>query len=93
MFSLNQLFDRMEMDVEERVDPSSESDPKPIVEFTATDLAVFETEGKIRIGIRRYGRLSVPATVRYCSTETSTSIHITSTVVQRLAQVFTSLVQ
>ena len=77
------------MDVEERVDPSSESDPKPIVEFTATDLAVFETEGKIRIGIRRYGRLSVPATVRYCST----SIHITSTVVQRLAQVVTSLVQ
>jgi hypothetical protein len=38
---------------------------KAVVEFTAATVSVLESEKKVRIGIRRYGKLDTPATVRY----------------------------
>lgn len=37
---------------------------KAVVEFTAATLSVLENEKKVRIGIRRYGKMDTPATVR-----------------------------
>lgn len=41
---------------------------KAVVEFTAATVSVLESEKKVRIGIRRYGKLDTPATVRYLYT-------------------------
>lgn len=38
---------------------------KAVVEFTAAAVSVLESEKKVRIGIRRYGKMDTPATVRY----------------------------
>nr|XP_022315643.1 sodium/calcium exchanger 2-like isoform X4 [Crassostrea virginica] len=37
---------------------------KAVIEFTAATLSVLESEKKVRIGIRRYGKMDTPATVR-----------------------------
>ncbi|XP_056017579.1 sodium/calcium exchanger 3-like isoform X2 [Ostrea edulis] len=37
---------------------------KAVVEFTAATVSVLESEKKVRIGIRRYGKMDTPATVR-----------------------------
>ncbi|XP_062575827.1 sodium/calcium exchanger 3-like isoform X2 [Saccostrea cucullata] len=42
----------------------SESGTRAVVEFTASSVAVLENEGKVRVGIRRYGKVDIPATVR-----------------------------
>lgn len=42
---------------------ASEDGTKAVIEFTATSCAVLENEGKVRIGIRRYGLLGIPVTV------------------------------
>lgn len=42
----------------------SEGGRHPVVEFTASALAVMENEGKVRVGLRRHGKLNCPAKVR-----------------------------
>lgn len=42
---------------------------KAVIEFTAATLSVLESEKKVRIGIRRYGKMDTPATVRYVCTQ------------------------
>lgn len=37
---------------------------KAVVEFTAATVSVLESEKKVRIGIRRYGKMDTPATIR-----------------------------
>ncbi|XP_052783919.1 sodium/calcium exchanger 1-like isoform X2 [Mya arenaria] len=37
---------------------------RAVVEFTAASSAVLENEGKVRLGIRRYGRLDLPVSVK-----------------------------
>ncbi|XP_048733379.1 sodium/calcium exchanger 3-like isoform X2 [Ostrea edulis] len=41
----------------------SESGTRAVVEFTASSVAVLENEGKVRVGIRRYGKVDIPVTV------------------------------
>lgn len=43
----------------------SESGTRAVVEFTASSVAVLENEGKVRVGIRRYGKVDIPVTVLY----------------------------
>lgn len=43
----------------------SESGTRAVVEFTASSVAVLENEGKVRVGIRRYGKVDIPVTVTY----------------------------
>lgn len=42
----------------------SENGSKAVIEFTASSCAVLENEGKVRLCIRRYGKLDVPCAVR-----------------------------
>jgi solute carrier family 8 (sodium/calcium exchanger) len=42
----------------------SENGSKAVVEFTSASCSVLENEGKVRLGIRRYGRLDLPVTVK-----------------------------
>ncbi|ESO84204.1 hypothetical protein LOTGIDRAFT_92127, partial [Lottia gigantea] len=42
----------------------SEGGTKPVVEFTASSVAVLENEGKVRVGIRRSGRKDAAVSVR-----------------------------
>jgi len=42
----------------------TENGNKAVVEFTSASCAVMENEGKVRLGIRRYGRLDLPVSVR-----------------------------
>lgn len=37
---------------------------KAVVEFTAAAVSVLENEGKVRIGLRRHGRMDIPCTVQ-----------------------------
>ncbi len=41
----------------------SEGGTNAVVEFTASSCAVLENEGKVRIGIKRFGKLDIPVTV------------------------------
>ena len=36
----------------------SEGGSKAVIEFTATQSAVLEQEGRVKVGIRRYGKLN-----------------------------------
>ncbi|XP_071108241.1 sodium/calcium exchanger Calx-like isoform X1 [Haliotis cracherodii] len=67
------LYERIQLPEEERESHSksitkhvdhSDGGRKPVIEFTAAAVAVMENEGKVRIGIRRHGKLDVPVTVR-----------------------------
>lgn len=40
-----------------------EGGTKPVVEFTAASCAVLESDKKVRVGIKRYGKMNVPVTV------------------------------
>lgn len=42
---------------------------KAVVEFTAATVSVLESEKKVRIGIRRYGKMDTPATIRLLYTK------------------------
>lgn len=52
----------------------SESGTRAVVEFTASSVAVLENEGKVRVGIRRYGKVDIPVTVLYVISHTILSI-------------------
>lgn len=41
----------------------SDGGSNSVVEFTASSCAVLENEGKVRIGIKRFGKMDVPVTV------------------------------
>jgi hypothetical protein len=70
-----QLYDKIkkEKEVEHHMNANmevstvdlSESGTRAVVEFTASSVAVLENEGKVRVGIRRYGKLDIPVTVTY----------------------------
>ena len=72
IFLLFQLYDTIQLHPEERTDKDlaimskdhSAGGTKSVVEFTAGEIAVLENEGKVRIGLRRYGRKDIPATVQ-----------------------------
>lgn len=71
--TLKQLYDKInrqkeiEQHMNENIDVStvdlSESGTRAVVEFTASSVAVLENEGKVRVGIRRYGKVDIPVTV------------------------------
>ena len=42
----------------------SDGGRKPVIEFTAAAVAVMENEGKVRVGIRRHGKLDREVSVR-----------------------------
>ena len=42
----------------------SEGGKKAVVEFTAASLSVLENEKKVRVGIRRFGNMENPVTVK-----------------------------
>lgn len=42
----------------------SEDGSKAVVAFTAASSAVLENEGKVRLGVKRTGNISIPVTVR-----------------------------
>ncbi|XP_067672950.1 sodium/calcium exchanger Calx-like isoform X3 [Haliotis asinina] len=67
------LYERIQLPEDERADHAksitknidhSDGGRRPVIEFTAAAVAVMENEGKVRIGIRRHGKLDVPVTVR-----------------------------
>ncbi|XP_061168050.1 sodium/calcium exchanger 3-like isoform X2 [Saccostrea echinata] len=72
--TLKELYEKinrqkeMEQHMNENMDVStvdlSESGTRAVVEFTASSVAVLENEGKVRVGIRRYGKVDIPVTVR-----------------------------
>ncbi|XP_041362525.1 sodium/calcium exchanger 1-like isoform X2 [Gigantopelta aegis] len=72
MTSFQNLYERIQLPEEERAEhkgPTKHMDhslggTKPVIEFTAAAVAVLENEGKVRVGIRRLGKLDVPVTVR-----------------------------
>lgn len=43
----------------------SEGGKFAVVEFTAAAVAVMENEGKVRLGIKRTGRMDIPVSIRY----------------------------
>ncbi|KAL8586047.1 hypothetical protein ACOMHN_023690 [Nucella lapillus] len=71
--TFNELYNRVQLPEEERkaspmaiskhVD-HSDGGTRPVVEFTAASVAVMENEGKVRIGIRRSGKLDKEVTLR-----------------------------
>ncbi|XP_067672948.1 sodium/calcium exchanger Calx-like isoform X2 [Haliotis asinina] len=71
--SFQDLYERIQLPEDERADHAksitknidhSDGGRRPVIEFTAAAVAVMENEGKVRIGIRRHGKLDVPVTVR-----------------------------
>ena len=68
-----QLYERVQLPPEEReMTPTSLTKhidhsmggKKPVIEFTAAGVAVMENEGKVRVGIRRLGKLDTEVSVR-----------------------------
>jgi hypothetical protein len=43
----------------------SEGNSKAVIEFSTASLAIMENEGKVRVGIKRYGKLDCEVSVRY----------------------------
>ena len=37
---------------------------KAVMDFTASAIAVMENEGKVRVGIKRTGRMDIPVTIQ-----------------------------
>ncbi|KAL8565554.1 hypothetical protein ACOMHN_049530 [Nucella lapillus] len=71
--TFNDLYERIQTPEEERDDRTigitkhmdhSEGGRKPVLEFTAAGVAVMENEGKVRVGIRRHGKVDRPVKVR-----------------------------
>ncbi|KAK6170124.1 hypothetical protein SNE40_018596 [Patella caerulea] len=69
--TFDELYNRVQLPEEERDEAAvtkrfdhSEGGTKPVIEFTASAVAVLENEGKVRIGIRRSGKIDVPVSVR-----------------------------
>ena len=71
--SLLQLYERIQTPPEERETTAgsvtkhidySEGGRKPVIEFTAAGVAVMENEGKVRVGIRRHGKVDREVSVR-----------------------------
>ncbi|XP_050390892.1 sodium/calcium exchanger 3 isoform X2 [Patella vulgata] len=69
--TFDDLYNRVQLPEEERDEATvtkrfdhSEGGTKPVIEFTASAVAVLENEGKVRIGIRRSGKIDVPISVR-----------------------------
>jgi len=71
-FSPLQLYDNIQLSPEERADKDlaivskdhTAGGTKAVVEFTAAAVSVLENEGKVRIGLRRFGRKDIPCTVQ-----------------------------
>ncbi|KAK7113649.1 sodium/calcium exchanger Calx-like isoform X2 [Littorina saxatilis] len=71
--TFNDLYERIQLPEDERSEASkavtkhvdhSEGGRKPVIEFTAAEVAVMENEGKVRVGIRRHGKKDIPVSVR-----------------------------
>ncbi|XP_076445923.1 sodium/calcium exchanger Calx-like isoform X1 [Babylonia areolata] len=71
--TFNDLYERIQTAPEERDEATvgitkhldhSDGGRKPVLDFTAAGVAVMENEGKVRVGIRRHGRLDVEVKVR-----------------------------
>ncbi|XP_064606373.1 sodium/calcium exchanger 2-like [Liolophura sinensis] len=69
--AFRQLHSEVQMTEEEKNSPMAklirldlgEGGTKPVVEFTAASCAVLESDKKVRVGIKRYGKMNVPVTV------------------------------
>ncbi|KAK3090451.1 hypothetical protein FSP39_011962 [Pinctada imbricata] len=69
--TFQQLYDTVTLPEEERTENKltvkkdhTEGGTKAVVEFTAASLSVLENEQKVRVGIRRYGKLDKPVKVK-----------------------------
>ncbi|XP_076459259.1 sodium/calcium exchanger Calx-like isoform X2 [Babylonia areolata] len=71
--TFNELYNRVQLPEEERrASPAaiskfvdhSDGGTKPVIEFTAAGVAVMENEGKVRLGLRRSGKMDREVTVR-----------------------------
>lgn len=68
-----QLYDNIQLSPEDRADKDmavtskdhTAGGTKAVVEFTAAAVSVLENEGKVRIGLRRYGKKDMPCTVQW----------------------------
>lgn len=69
----------------------SESGTRAVVEFTASSVAVLENEGKVRVGIRRYGKEDIPVTVLYVISHTILSITQQTLFIKRSFKIETNL--
>lgn len=69
----------------------SESGTRAVVEFTASSVAVLENEGKVRVGIRRYGKVDIPVTVLYAISHTLLSITQQTLFIKRSFKIETNL--
>ena len=66
-----QLYDNIKLSPEERAEKGvavksidhSVGGTKAVVEFSAAAISVMENEGKVRIGLKRSGRMDCPCTV------------------------------
>lgn len=67
-----QLYDNTKLTEEERAEKDisvkskdhTAGGTKAVIEFTAAGVSVLENEGKVRIGIRRYGKKDMPCSVK-----------------------------
>lgn len=69
--TFQEIYDHIQTPEEERGDLAvtkkkdhSEGGTRAVVEFTAAETAVLESEKRVRIGIRRHGKVGIPCTVR-----------------------------
>lgn len=69
----------------------SESGTRAVVEFTASSVAVLENEGKVRVGIRSYGKVDIPVTVLYAISHTILSITQQTLFIKRTFKIETNL--
>lgn len=69
----------------------SESGTRAVVEFTASSVAVLENEGKVRVGIRRYGKVDFPVTVLYVISHTILYITQQTLFIKRSFKIETNL--
>lgn len=69
----------------------SESGTRAVVEFTASSVAVLENEGKVRVGIRRYGKVDITVTVLYVISHTILSITQQTLFIKRSFKIETNL--
>ncbi|KAH3861749.1 sodium/calcium exchanger 3-like isoform X4 [Dreissena polymorpha] len=69
--NFQELYDHIQLAPQERMDKDhtprgndhTAGGTKAVVEFTAAAISVLENEGKVRIGLRRYGKTEIPCTV------------------------------
>ena len=67
-----QLYDNIQLSPEERAQKTvavksvdhSAGGTKAVMDFTASAIAVMENEGKVRVGIKRTGRMDIPVTIQ-----------------------------